>query len=477
MKFAAGEKIPFSGDFSIEGTLGDPVTIREWNIQGLPADALSIENGIICTSAKRWPLLIDPQSQANKWIKIMEKENQLKVTKLADPKFLNIIEGGAKAGIPALLENIDETLDPSLGPLMDRNVVKDKGGWVIRLSDGNVPWNPDFNFYITTKMSNPHYLPEICIKVTLINFTVTPEGLEDQLLVDVVKFEQPELEQQRDQLVVQLSDFKKQLSDLEAKILKLVAEAGADILEDEELIVTLEQSKQTSTTINAKVAEAEKTSLIINENRENYRGVARRGSVLYFVIADLGLIDPMYQYSLDFFAKLFNRRLDKSTKSKVLEERLAILLEDITDAYYTNICRGLFEKDKLLYAYLNTTAIQKKCDAITTKEFSIYLRGSLTDFSGQEKECDYISDDVFKKVLALEEAHENFENLSKSFSNPSDAAAWREIMLSETPNALKLPGDYEEKLSPFQKLMIINVVRQEKLVNAIKKYVGAILGE
>lgn len=53
----------------------------------------------------------------------------------------------------------------------------------------------EFKFIITTKLSNPHYLPDICIKVTLINFTVTPEGLEDQLLVEVVKYEQPELEQ------------------------------------------------------------------------------------------------------------------------------------------------------------------------------------------------------------------------------------------------------------------------------------------
>jgi len=96
---------------------------------------------------------------------------------------------------------------------------------------------------ITTKLANPHYLPEICIKVTVINFTVTPDGLEDQLLVDVVKFEQPELEQQKDQLVVQLSEFKRQLQDTEDKILKLVSEASDDILNDEELIVTLDQSK------------------------------------------------------------------------------------------------------------------------------------------------------------------------------------------------------------------------------------------
>ena len=101
-------------------------------------------------------------------------------------------------GQPILLENIDETLDPSLEPLLQKNIVKQSGQWQIRLGDNWVPYSNDFKFFITTKLSNPHYLPEICIKVTIINFTVTPEGLEDQLLVDVVKYEQPELEQQKD---------------------------------------------------------------------------------------------------------------------------------------------------------------------------------------------------------------------------------------------------------------------------------------
>lgn len=108
----------------------------------------------------------------------------------------------------------------------------------------------------------------------------------------------------------------------------MVSEAGEDILEEEELIITLDQSKQTSVAINERMAEAEKTSAMINESRESYRAVACRGSVLYFVIADLSLVDPMYQYSLEFFIKLFRRRLELSKQSEVPEERLQILIDD-----------------------------------------------------------------------------------------------------------------------------------------------------
>merc|ERR1719305_1449117 len=53
--------------------LVDPAEVRAWNIQGLPQDQLSVENGIMVTRGRRWPLMIDPQSQANRWIRNMGK--------------------------------------------------------------------------------------------------------------------------------------------------------------------------------------------------------------------------------------------------------------------------------------------------------------------------------------------------------------------------------------------------------------------
>lgn len=202
----------------------------------------------------------------------------------------------------------------------------------------------------------------------------------------------------------------------------MVSEAGDDILEDEELIITLDQSKQTSITINERMAEAEQTAILISKNRESYRPVARRGSILYFVIADLALIDPMYQYSLEFFSRLFGRRLEKSEKSDVLEQRLEILINDVTESFYTNICRGLFERSKLLYSFLNTSSILKRSENISVDEWNFFLRGSATDYSHIPKDIDYVSEAVFKKILGLEECHQNFQGITNSFKDRGKSA-------------------------------------------------------
>lgn len=227
-------------NFSLERVLADPAEVRnlaaghcvdrahcavsqvrEWNIKGLPADQLSVENGIFVTRGRRWPLMIDPQGQANKWIKRMGRDLNLQVIKLSESTFLRTLENGIRLGSPVLLENVEEQLDPALEPVLLKQVVKKGGQMLLRLGDQDVPYASDFRFYITTKLANPHYLPEVCIKVTVINFTVTAKGLEDQLLIEVVNHERPDLEEQRNALIVSIANDKAQLSDLEQEILRV----------------------------------------------------------------------------------------------------------------------------------------------------------------------------------------------------------------------------------------------------------------
>ena len=103
-------EIPCSATPSLLKTLGNPVRIRDWNIDGLPTDAFSVDNGIMIFNSRRWPLMIDPQGQANKWVRNMEKSRGLRVIKLTDSDFLRTLENGIQFGQPVLLENIGEEL-------------------------------------------------------------------------------------------------------------------------------------------------------------------------------------------------------------------------------------------------------------------------------------------------------------------------------------------------------------------------------
>ena len=474
VSFAKSQKVPVNTNFSPEKILADDVEVREWTLAGLPADQLSIDNAIIVTRGRRWPLIIDPQGQANKWIKTMDRET-LKTIKLTDANFLKTLENGIRFGNPILLENVEEKLDPSIDPVLQKNMVKKGGQMVLRLGDQDVPYSNDFRFYMTSKLPNPHYLPEICIKVTIINFTVTPQGLEDQLVVDVVKAEKPELEEIKNKLIVQISSDKDMLQELEDKILTMISKASGDILDDEVLIETLGSSKKTSELIHVRMAEAEEKAKSINAAREEYRIVAERGSILYFVVADMGLVDPMYQYSLDFFSKLFNLRLQKAQKSDDLAQRLGILVEDITKSFYLNICRGLFEKDKLLYSFLNAVRISLKSEKLNLKEWAFFSKG-IEDLDGEPFSAGglHIDGQAWAAIKQLEDVNENFIGIVSSFENLPDK--WKIVVHSDDPFKERLPSPYEGALTSFQKLILGSILKPEKLMQGLKMFVGKELG-
>lgn len=171
--------VPVSESPTLMHTLGDPVQVRDWQLHGLPTDSVSTDNAILVTRGRRWPLMIDPQEQAKRWIKSMQQKAGLEVTRLTNKSMLRSVGNCIRLGRPLLIEDIGEFLDPALDPVLARAVFSQQGRKLIRLGDDNIDYNDDFRLYVSTKLPNPHYLPEVCIKVTVINFTVTMSGLED----------------------------------------------------------------------------------------------------------------------------------------------------------------------------------------------------------------------------------------------------------------------------------------------------------
>ncbi|XP_021037000.1 dynein heavy chain 12, axonemal [Mus caroli] len=474
-KLCKEKKFPCSEEFSLSKTLGDPVKIRAWNIAGLPTDAFSIDNGVIVNNSRRWPLMIDPQGQANKWIKNSEKDNQLSVIKLSDTDYMRTLENCIQFGTPLLLENVGEDLDPSLEPLLLKQTFKQGGIDCIRLGEVIIEYSFDFKFYITTKLRNPHYMPELATKVSLLNFMITPEGLEDQLLGIVVAKERPELEEERNALILQSAANKKQLKDIETKILETLSSSEGNILEDESAIKVLDSAKIMSNEITKKQQVAEKTELKIAESREGYRPIAKHSSVLFFSIADLANIDPMYQYSLTWFVNLYINSIHDSNRSKILEKRLRYLNDHFTYNLYCNICRSLFEKDKLLFSFLLCANLLLAKKEIEYQELMFLLTGGVSLKSAEKNpDPDWLQDKSWEEICRASELPV-FHGLREHFCNY--IYMWEEIYDSKEPHNMKFPEPMDKTLNELQKIIILRCLRPDKITPAITNYVTDKLGK
>eukprot|EP00916_Digyalum_oweni_P005776 GHVL01010034.1.p1 GENE.GHVL01010034.1~~GHVL01010034.1.p1 ORF type:complete len:2742 (+),score=421.27 GHVL01010034.1:35-8227(+) len=339
LKFLKDKGVPLSADFNPLSILADDAQVALWSTQALPSDQVSIENGAIMENSERYPLIIDPQLQGILWIKNKELVNHLEVTRMSNPKLMRLMETALTNGYSVLIEDLDESLDAVLSPVIGRMVIKRGRSRYVKLGDKEIALSPNFKLFLHTKLSNPHYPPEIQAECAIINFTVTEQGLEDQLLALVVKMERPDLARRKVQLIKQMNGFKIKLAELENNLIEKLTSSKGDILEDVELIENLETTKIVSIEITEKVAKGKETEASINQTSENYRPTANRGALLFFLLCDLIKIHTFYMYSLDAFVIVVTRSMasvkipiqKKQTSVDEFEEVKEVAEETVTN--------------------------------------------------------------------------------------------------------------------------------------------------
>ncbi|XP_034234645.1 dynein beta chain, ciliary [Thrips palmi] len=447
--------------------LTDDAQVARWNNEGLPSDRMSTENATILSNSDRWPLMIDPQLQGVKWIK-QKYGDVLQVVRLGARGAIESLELCVTRGAIVLVENIGESVDPVLDPLLGRNLIKK--GKAIKMGDKEVEYNDSFRLILHTKLANPHYKPEMQAQTTLINFTVTRDGLEDQLLAEVVKAERPDLEELKADLTKQQNDFKIMLKTLEDDLLSRLSSAGGNILGDSALVENLETTKRTAAEIEQKVAEAKITSVKIDEAREHYRPAAARASLLYFILNELNTINPIYQFSLKAFSVVFQNAIDKAVPSDVVHTRVLNLIDCITYFVFMYTSRGLFECDKLIFASQMTFQILLASEEIQPQELDFLLRFPITPHVTSP--VDFLSNSSWGGVRSLSSKDE-FRNFDRDIE--TSPKRWKKLVESECPEREKFPQEWKNK-TPLQRLCMMRALRPDRMMYAVAAFIEEKLG-
>ncbi|RXM32245.1 Dynein heavy chain 11, axonemal [Acipenser ruthenus] len=459
--------IPLTEGLDPIGMLTDDATVAAWNNEGLPSDRMSTENATILTNCERWPLMIDPQQQGIKWIK-NKYGSDLKVVCLGQKGYLDTIERAVAGGETVLIENLEETVEPVLDTLLGRNTIK-KGRY-IRIGDKECEYSSRFRLILHTKLANPHYKPEMQAQSTLINFTVTRDGLEEQLLAEVVSTERPDLEKLKSELTKQQNDFKIELKRLEDELLTRLSAAKGSFLGDTVLVEKLETTKLTAAEIECKVFEAKENEIKINEAREFYRPAAERASVLYFIINDLSKINPMYQFSLKTFNIVFHKAIERAEKCDEVQERVVSLKDCITYSVFLYTSRGLFERDKL--TFLSQTAFQILLinKAIDPQELDFLLRFNIELSS--KSPVHFLSSQAWSAIKTMS-MWDGFRGLDRDIEG--SAKRWKKLVESECPEREKFPQEWKNK-SSLQKLIMLRALRPDRMTYAVRNYVEENIG-
>ncbi|KAF6214793.1 hypothetical protein GE061_009536 [Apolygus lucorum] len=369
----------------------------------------------------------------------------LKVTSLNNKYFRQDLEDCLSMGRTLLIEDIFEELDPVLDNVLEKNYVKVGTSLKVKLSDKEVDIDKNFKLFITTKMGNPSYSPEISARTSIIDFTVTMKGLEDQLLGRVIMKEKAELELERTSLVTDVTNMKRKMIQLEANLLHKLTTVEGSLVDDESVLEVLNNTQSTAAVVRSKLETAAETEIKINLAREEYRPVAARGSVL-------------------------------SEKSAILTKRIDAIIEYLTHEIFRYISRGLYENHKFMFVLMLALKIDMFKGKVSHEEFQTFIKGGAAlNLNAVEPKPQYlwITDMMWLNTIQLSKL-EDFEYLPNQLA--TNEKVWRLWYQRPAPEAEELPDRFEH-MDTFRKTLIIRSLCPDRLVLQAQKYVKTALGK
>jgi dynein heavy chain 1 len=346
--------IKFKPELSLTEYLSTADDRLSWQSKSLPSDNLTTENAIMLKRFNRYPLIIDPTGQATTFLLNEYKDRKITVTSFLDEAFLKVLESALRFGNPLLIQDV-ENLDPILNAVLNREIRRTGGRVLIRLGSQDIDFSPSFTMFLSTRDPSVEFSPDICSRVTFVNFTMTRSSLQSQSLDQVLKVERPDTERKRTDLMKAQGEFRLRLRTLEKLLLQALNESTGNILDDDKVISTLETLKREAADITHKVEETDIVMKEVEQVTAEYLPLAQACSSVFFILEQLNLVNHFYQFSLRFFLDIFDYVLHHNPNLKNVSDhhrRREILLNDLFLIVYKRTSRALLHRDHVMLAVL-----------------------------------------------------------------------------------------------------------------------------
>uniref|UniRef100_A0A3P8WNV8 Cytoplasmic dynein 2 heavy chain 1 n=1 Tax=Cynoglossus semilaevis TaxID=244447 RepID=A0A3P8WNV8_CYNSE len=437
-----------------------------WKSEGLPSDDLSMENALVILQSVACPFLIDPSSRATEWLRTHLKQHRLEVINQQDSNFMTSLELAVRFGKTLIIQEMDG-IEPVLYPLLRRDFIAQGPRYVVQIGDKVIDYNEDFRLFLATRNPNPFIPPDAVSVVTEVNFTTTRAGLRGQLLALTIQQEKPELETEKTRLLQQEEDKKIQLAQLEESLLETLATAQGNILENRELIDSLNQTKASSALIQESLLESHRLQASLDQERDAYLPLAESASKMYFVITDLSRINNMYRFSLAAFLRLFQRALQAKKEVENTEARIAALEASLKSMVYEYVCRSLFKADQLMFAIHFVKGMYP--ELFQENEWDVFTGSVVGEVFRKEVSCQRLNCWFLRYCFFT-----TFPSLYPSLCL-SDSDLWLSFSQSSQCEQ-EIPSSIAKKLTPFQQLLLVQALRPDRLQSAMTAFASQALG-
>ncbi|XP_074038391.1 dynein cytoplasmic heavy chain beethoven [Leptinotarsa decemlineata] len=435
----------------------------QWRSEGLSADKMSIQNAVIILKADMVPLLIDPTSSATSWMKRHLRHKNVECTTQNSPKFKGMLELAVRFGKTFIIEEID-TICPTLFQILRKEFINQGERRLIKLNGKLIDYHIDFKLIMCSRDQHLKLPPDISPLVNLMNFTVTHSGLTEQLLSGAVSQENPELETKKQQLLKDREEMEEKLSQLQNELLEALVDCKGDILQDSKLLESLNETKASSEAIAKALKESSEVQSKLQSEYDMYRDISYFGSSLYFACNDFGKCDVIYLLSVTAFAELFLKSL---RTFQGIESNLDLQKKHLLHTVYSYMSRGIFKYDRLKFLLHVVHKIYP--NEIPGAEWQVFLGNTIPNKNIPEELPPWVPKHCVNGVQNIQSALPEFFkslkleefNMWKNFMNTS-------ICETEIPTHCKL--------SNFQKVLVIQALRSDRLYSTMIQCVLHITG-